>query len=178
MVVIGLNPSTADADSDDATTRRMIVFARRTGCSAVHVVNLFAWRSTSPSVLRQVPDPVGPDNDDWIIRAVGGSDLIVAAWGTHADPARAAAVMQLLRHRDVLCLGTTMNGHPRHPLYVPNETPLQPYSSARHVWGPWQRATGQLAVEVLGSPTVQRFCPCGADEIARAETVDTRGAAQ
>lgn len=171
MAVIGLNPSTADAVTDDATTRRIVTLARRVGCGTIRVFNLYAWRSSSPSVLRHVPDPVGPDNDDWIIRGVAGADLVIAAWGTHAEADRADRVKDLLRHHTLLCLGTTKDGHPRHPLYVPGGTLLQQYAAAQHNWAP----SRPLANPVNGTPGLrgwggrelfQRFCPCGADEIS------------
>ena len=59
MALIGLNPSTADGRLDDATTRRVIAFGRANGCGRVLMVNLWAWRSTSPHVLRHVPRPGG-----------------------------------------------------------------------------------------------------------------------
>ena len=44
-VFVGLNPSTADAENDDASTRRMVGFARSAGCWSLKLVNLYAWRS-------------------------------------------------------------------------------------------------------------------------------------
>jgi hypothetical protein len=37
---------------------------------------------------------------------------------------RAAAVTRLLAGHDLWCLGTTREGHPRHPLYVAGRQPL------------------------------------------------------
>lgn len=118
---IGLNPSTADAEIDDPTIRRMVGFSRAWGFGSLEVVNLFAWRATDPRALRSVPDPVGPDNDRCIVEAAARASLIVACWG--ADPMvarRSRAVLDLLApaNVDVVCLGRTRDGHPRHPLYL------------------------------------------------------------
>ena len=91
---IMLNPSRADAATDDPTLRRVIGFARAAGFGQITVTNVYGWRSPSPSVLRRVADPVGVGNDQAILAAAAGADLIVAAWGTHADPDRAAAVLR------------------------------------------------------------------------------------
>ena len=52
LLYVMLNPSTADADVDDATVRRCIRFARDHGFGAMEVVNLFAHRATKPADLR------------------------------------------------------------------------------------------------------------------------------
>lgn len=161
-VFAGLNPSTADAAVDDPSTRRMIGFAQSAGCGSLTLVNLYAWRSASPAVLRRVLDPVGPDNDAWIATAATEADLVIAAWGTHAGSERAAAVLELLGHATVWCLGRTKAGHPRHPLYVPAKTPLELFQPATHDWEPWRRVIDSG----LPEPLRERSClTCGADEV-------------
>ena len=76
LVVIGLNPSTADAQTDDPTLRRIMRFTHEWGFSAVTVVNLFAWRSRFPKELRAATDPVGPRNDYWIRRLTRGASRL------------------------------------------------------------------------------------------------------
>lgn len=125
-----LNPSTADAATDDPTLRRCAGFARTAECGGLVVLNLYALRFTDPAVLAGHPDPVGPLNDHIITQHARTGGLVIAAWGAHpiADH-RAPAVTRLL-HRaelDLWCLGTTQRGAPRHPLYVPADTALAPY---------------------------------------------------
>lgn len=124
---IMLNPSTADAVKDDNTVRRCLSFARAWGCGELVVVNLFAYRATDPAALKTAADPVGPGNDDHIVRAARAAGRVVAAWGVHGTyKGRDAAVAALLAAHSVplLCLGTTRDGRPRHPLYVRGGTPL------------------------------------------------------
>jgi hypothetical protein len=59
MTMIMLNPSTADAHADDPTIRRCVSLARREGCAALEVVNLFALRSPYPKALLAAADPAG-----------------------------------------------------------------------------------------------------------------------
>lgn len=128
---IMLNPSTADAGIDDPTIRRCSAFARSWSAGGIIVANLFAYRATQPSVMRQAADPVGPLNDQYIREACRTGAVTVAAWGAHGALAgRAEAVTRMLRADGVQlsCLGTTRDGHPRHPLYVPGSTPLSPYA--------------------------------------------------
>ena len=127
-----LNPSTADAAVDDSTVRRCIAFSRAWGYAGLVVVNLFALRATDPVELGLHPDPVGPDNDAAIVAARGDASVVhvVAAWGAHAQAERRArAVLAMLP--PVRCLGVCADGAPRHPLYVPAATSLQPYPATR-----------------------------------------------
>ena len=124
-----LNPSTAGAELSDPTIRRCIAFAKREGCGGIAVLNLFALRATEPKALYTHPDPIGPLNAGFLLRALvvdGGP--VVAAWGVHgAFQGRGATVADLLASVGLVCLGVTKDGHPRHPLYVPGDAPLVPF---------------------------------------------------
>jgi len=133
MGFIMLNPSKADASIDDPTTIRCIGFAQRHGCGAINIANLFALRATNPSeLLRNTADRVGPHNDTWIDRyldvAQASGGPLVAAWGAHkAARDRSAIVATRAASRGVTmhCLGRTVTGAPRHPLYLKDDTPLE-----------------------------------------------------
>lgn len=131
-VFIMLNPSTADSTLDDPTIRRCRGFAQKWGCAGIVVLNLYALRSTNPDALWDHPDPVGPDNDDWLATATAGASEVVCAWGVNAQPSRAREVATMLATGGVKlkCLGTTKSGAPRHPLYVPGAQPLVEWAAA------------------------------------------------
>jgi len=126
ITFVMLNPSTADAKRDDPTIRRCMAFARSWGYGGLEVVNLFAWRASTPAALRTAPDPVGPRNDR-VLRAVArsASDVLLA-WGNHGSlRGRGETVCEMLvraRTAPLLCLGMTAAGQPRHPLYVRGTT--------------------------------------------------------
>jgi hypothetical protein len=127
VLFVGLNPSTADAETNDPTIRRCLGFARTWGYQAVVMVNLFAYRSTDPHVLRSVHDPVGRDTDLWLTVLADNAALAVACWGSFGlAQDRGAHVRQLLPN--LVCLGTTKDGAPRHPLYLAKTTKVIPYS--------------------------------------------------
>jgi len=119
VLMIGLNPSTADATRNDPTIRRCIGFARDWGFGGVWVLNLFAFRATYPEVLKAAADPVGPRNDIWIRRVARKVDRAVAVWGNHgAMLGRSTRVRSMLGDRlEVLRLNA--GGEPAHPLYLP-----------------------------------------------------------
>jgi hypothetical protein len=116
-----LNPSSADETRDDPTIRRCIGFARSWGFAALAVGNLFAFRTASPVALRSAPDPIGRENDDWLLRLWAESQQAVAAWGNHGRfLGRSAAIRASLPALEIL--GLTQLGEPRHPLYLPAAT--------------------------------------------------------
>ncbi len=125
---IGLNPSTADEQRLDPTLTRIAAFSKREGFDGFWMANLFALRTPYPEEMMADPDPVGPENDDWLVRAANQCEATVAAWGAGgAFRERAAQVSRLLAGRPLLCLGTTRDGSPRHPLYVPGRQPFSPW---------------------------------------------------
>ena len=115
-----LNPSTADASVLDPTLTRCYGYARGWGYSAMDVTNVFSLRSTDPKGLRDVDDPIGPDNDAHIVELARSADLVVVGWGTHARlNARHDQVIELLSDVcELTCLGVTKDGYPKHPLYL------------------------------------------------------------
>lgn len=130
LVVIGLNPSTADETVDDPTIRRCVGFAKRNRRSALVMLNLFALRATNPQDLYDSHeagiDIVGPGNDDAIRTYAWGDDVIVvAAWGAHGGFLNRDRAVRALGLPHLNCWGRTKAGHPRHPLYLRADTPME-----------------------------------------------------
>ena len=129
-----LNPSTADANLDDATIRRCRHYARREGFGGIMVVNLFELRATDPRELsRPDVDAIGPDAGRHWLRAevLAGADhgRVVAGWGANKatkTPSAQAQIEQVRRWAGdaLVCLGTTKDGGPRHPGRLRNDEPL------------------------------------------------------
>ncbi|MFN8484194.1 MAG: DUF1643 domain-containing protein [Anaerolineae bacterium] len=123
VAFVMLNPSAADAERDDPTIRRCMGLAQAWGYGRLEVVNLFAYRSPSPKALRRVSDPVGSDNDRHLRGVVADAPLVVVAWGNHgALLGRDRAALETLTAARLYCLGVTLRGQPRHPLYVRGDT--------------------------------------------------------
>src|SRR3989442_436141 len=83
VLFIGLNPSTADANEDDATVTRCTGFAQAWGYGQLVIANLFAYRTPRPEILRSTAHAIGRANNSWLLRLASESDLRVAAWGDH-----------------------------------------------------------------------------------------------
>ena len=125
-----LNPSTADAEQDDPTIRRCIGFAKREGYGGIIVVNLYAYRSTSPKDMQAAPFPFGPDNHSHLLdiaQAAYFADVpIVCAWGANDSGDTVKGIFRDAGVR-MVCFGRTKDGSPRHPLYVRSDQPLEDF---------------------------------------------------
>jgi hypothetical protein len=126
--VIGHSWSTTNGWHSDPTVRRCTGFARAWGYGGVDIGNLFGLQGADPTKLASVADPVGPNNDANLAAMCADNDLVLLAWGAHADPNPARTVAQMLWHLgehrggSLAVLGWTERGQPRHPLYVPKDT--------------------------------------------------------
>lgn len=127
VVWLLLNPGTGDRDGTPRRTLdRCISWSKSWGYASLTIVNLFAYRTTDPKLLRSAVDVIGPENDAVIRRVTEHASRVVVAWGNHGSLlGRGAQVAGLLR--DPLCLSVTKKGQPRHPLYVRTYVDLQPY---------------------------------------------------
>lgn len=135
IAFVMLNPSRADAEVNDPTIRRCLRFAQTWGYGSMEVVNLFALRAAQPSLLQQVADPIGPECDQHILKAVERADRVILAWGNWGSLCgRDRTVLALLTSHiipcpSLYCLGLTQAGQPRHPLYIRRDTQFIPYRS-------------------------------------------------
>jgi len=133
-----LNPSAADEHTNDPTIARSVALASSQGFGRIFVVNLFAYMTKSPVLLKKARYPItcrtdardGGHNDDYIKWALVNSGHIVLAWGNHgAYLNRHLEVLKLVQSLEVedkcLMFSLTKQGQPRHPLYTPNCIKLQ-----------------------------------------------------
>jgi hypothetical protein len=124
---IGLNPSTADETVDDPTIRRCLSFAKAWGYDGMSMANLFAFRATDPAVMLSEPEPIGSENDTYLLNMARRAGIVIAAWGTQGGHlGRDASVRKMIPNLHYLRL--TKDGHPGHPLYLPGD--LEPM-----LWG-------------------------------------------
>lgn len=116
VLFIGLNPSTADALTDDNTSRVCINYAKRWGYGGLLMGNLFAFRSTDQSALYTATDPIGPENDIQLLKLQKEAAMVICAWSaTGSYKGRDKTVLELI---DLpYCLTRLKSGHPGHPLY-------------------------------------------------------------
>ncbi|WP_031292850.1 DUF1643 domain-containing protein [Leptolyngbya sp. Heron Island J] len=130
VTFIMLNPSTADAATDDPTIRACSQFAKRWGYNHLTIVNLFAYRTSQPSNLIKAANPIGQGNDSYLLKATETADQVILAWGNWGNLSnRAQTVVDLLApyHHKLYYLVRNRSGHPRHPLYIKRTTQPKPW---------------------------------------------------
>ncbi len=133
VAFFGINPSTADAELDDATVRKWTGFCRRWGVGHFIVGNVFAYRATdvkelATATLRQ-SENLG---HQW--RIARDADILVPCWGDRSKiPKRLQPDLEDVLHKlrqegkPVMHFGLTASGDPKHPLMLGYATPLQPW---------------------------------------------------
>jgi hypothetical protein len=121
-----MNPSEATPDIDDPTVAKCCRFAQAWGYGGIVVANTFAYRCTDQKRLLEVPDPIGPDNDQHIVEMAKKAAVVVFAYGKPkhkqlrsrgADLARLLIAKANVQPHFLRLLkdGST----PEHPLYLP-----------------------------------------------------------
>ncbi len=122
VLFVMMNPSTADPFVDDPTVAKCQRYARAWGYGTLWVGNTFAYRATNQKHLMQVADPVGPQNDEWLLKMAAQAGIIVLAYGKpHKNLCqRGRDVAALLRGagHELHVLKLCNDGTPSHPLYL------------------------------------------------------------
>ena len=91
------------------------------------MLNLFAFRATDPRDLKRASDPIGPDNDEHLLREVRDVDRVIACWGSHGGfLGRDRQVADLLGV-SFECLLRNRTGAPHHPLYLKSGIKPKPF---------------------------------------------------
>lgn len=137
--IIMVNPSTADAENDDATIRKLKGFGNRYGWGKLIVGNLFAYRSPDVRSLARALDPVGPDNGYRLAEIFLDVQRAIFAWGPASKlPVRLRSRWQEVdricraMHLEPMSIGApAKDGHPCHPLLLPYERTLQPWEGPK-----------------------------------------------
>lgn len=129
--LFGVNPSWADATSDDPTIRKDIGFAKVHGWRQIIKGNVFPFRSDDVRALRGVTDHRLEENAEHIRAIAARADILVPCWGRRDKlpvPLRPqlAVTLDLLRAtgKPIFTFGFTASGDPIHPLMLAYSTPL------------------------------------------------------
>jgi len=132
VMIIGLNPSTADASYDDPTIRKCIKYAKSWGYGGIYMLNLFAFRASKPKIMFSVDEPIGVENNQYLMDYSLKCDKVVCAWGSDGNyKNRSSEIKSKLSNLHYLA--RNKSGEPSHPLYLkPELTPIRFNSEAEN----------------------------------------------
>ncbi len=128
LVVIGINPSTANDDRPDSTMTRVLGIAERNGYDGFIMLNIYPQRATnSANLSHECDSAIHQENLRQIKNALSGIDHpdVLLAFGDNivTRPYLKNCLRDIVavingRNPHWLQLGTpTRNGNPRHPLF-------------------------------------------------------------
>lgn len=142
LFVIGANPSTADATTDDPTVRTIKKIAAANGFDGVIILNLYPLICTDPDKLPQDRDETIHKDNLQIVRSVLSNHKIstpeapITVWCAWGDLVKKRAylkscaeeILQLFPDdTKLVCVGQTKQKNPAHPLYHKIDSKLVEY---------------------------------------------------
>lgn len=134
ILFIGINPSTADANVDDATIRRLKEFAKVYKYGGLRIHNLYAFRTEDCSQLKEAKDPFGEHNWDFLLKYRNKLKTVVFMWGNNKKDINDIRHRVIEAYPNALCFGHNQDGSPKHPLFLSGETKLIRYDT-NHICG-------------------------------------------
>jgi hypothetical protein len=132
--VIGCNPSSADNEKDDPTSKWWERWFRHFGYGGYIALNQYPFRTSSPDECRRIVRGIVDQNDYWardrlhfdnlgeIRRHAKKSAAVFACWGNIAwDDEWTNEIVEEIQtgeapYPDIMCWGTTKSGAPIHPM--------------------------------------------------------------
>jgi len=144
LIVIGINPSTADDKNPDRTINRVKGFAEGNGYDSFIMLNLYPQRTPFPSDLHSTMElSIHNQNLKTIsdILAKNSNATILAAWSEKIVVRKylkecLKAIFETTKKFNVnwINLGElTKSGHPRHPLYASYSLALTNFDIANYI---------------------------------------------
>jgi len=113
---IGLNPSKANSEKDDATIQILVRSLNHLGFGGLRMVNLYSYISTQPKRLFEVSDSLA-GNDAWLLTTAFGCQEIIFCWGDFKRiEHRAKKVVGMFPNGK--CFGKNASGSPLHPMAI------------------------------------------------------------
>lgn len=144
LIVVGLNPSTADGITPDRTIKKVMGFAQKNNFDGFIMLNLYPQRETKPVNLPYfIDENIFEENINYIESLVAEfeNSVVLAAWSENVIH-RFFLIESIKRINDVFVkknikwikLGElTRSGHPRHPLYVSYDTDLTNFNVEEYI---------------------------------------------
>jgi len=132
LLAIALNPSTANKEKLDPTSRNIQTLAIKNGCDGWYMVNLYPGRSSRPEFLPKVPDNTLIEENLQFINNLLSSkgyniSKVLLCWGNEIDSysylkESSQEILSVLKSHNLPCYYMKMTG--RNNPYHPSPTPV------------------------------------------------------
>lgn len=143
LVCFGINPSTAKPEALDNTVKRVRDFAANNNHDSWIMLNVYPQIATNPNNLDLMERAGLRQANEKHIAALltDRPATLLAAWGNLIDKRdyltpllkNLVNVVSGADHQWHSLGGPTVKGHPRHPLYVRADAPLQPFDIRSYI---------------------------------------------
>lgn len=141
LIYLGLNPSIGEDTTPNRTVRRIMHFAEREGFNGFLLINLSAQRALTPPELHKRQNRQMMAENHRVIAEIFSAvsrPKMLLGYGNNIElrPYLLESFKTIMTHfylakGEAFYLGElTTLGHPRHPLYLPNDAPRQSWQSA------------------------------------------------
>ena len=140
LICVGINPSTAAPGALDRTLQSVERIAANNGFDSFLMFNVYAQRATLPDDLDLCVNPRLHEENckafSWALNYAGPFPTVWAAWGAIIEKRKYLSkcildFVQLSRSTDarwVTAGPRSKAGHPHHPLYLKQSSPLEPFN--------------------------------------------------
>lgn len=146
LLWVMLNPGTGETESRRRNTfERCKRWSTAMGYGGLLFGNVFSLRSKSAKELSKFPNMPDDLNEQALRFLSGLATETIVAWGNHgAKSDRSVTLHGLLSNPK--CFGLTKSGQPRHPLYVPGDAKLIPWTGLGTLTGEANQQSAQRSI--------------------------------
>lgn len=128
IMFIGLNPSTANADTNDPTIESVIRISKHNGYGGFYMMNCWPYITSNPKLLLIMPMTTTINNEQLVIVSRLCQD-VVFAWGNFKVVSKHGRDKELKEmFPRALTIGLNKNGSPKHPLFQKGTSTLIKFS--------------------------------------------------
>ncbi len=127
ILLIGLNPSTANDIQDDNTVRSCIRLTQQLGYGGFIICNLYSFITRDPKILQaNMADAITIATNMYLVSMIAKTHKTICAWGSWKFISdRATEVLAIIN--EPYCFGCNGDGTPKHPLYLNSKAELINY---------------------------------------------------
>ncbi len=123
ILFIMCNPSSADAENDDRTTRKVIKYAKSWGYGGLFIGNLYGIRNVNPKEIKYTYNPEGEDNKKHVKQLLKLGTKVVYAWGNYEkEPSWLRKLVDT-----PYCIDVSTKGVPKQPLRLSIDLSLKKF---------------------------------------------------